>query len=161
VDLAGLSPEQRLACVLRFSAMPGASRHHWGTDVDVYDAAAMAPDYRLRLDAAEVADDGIFGPLHSWLDEQIAAGCSYGFYRPYDRDRGGVAPERWHLSFAPLAALREQTFSTAKLRAAWALSEARGSDGELCLREALEASAEALVERYVTRVAPPPKSALP
>ena len=27
----------------------------------------------------------------------------FGFYRPYDRDRGGVQPEPWHLSFAPLA----------------------------------------------------------
>ena len=25
------------------------------------------------------------------------------FYRPYDQDRGGVAPEPWHLSYAPLA----------------------------------------------------------
>jgi hypothetical protein len=27
----------------------------------------------------------------------------YGFYLPYDSDRGGVQPEPWHLSFAPLS----------------------------------------------------------
>ena len=27
----------------------------------------------------------------------------YGFFLPYDRDRGGVQPEPWHLSFAPVA----------------------------------------------------------
>lgn len=26
-----------------------------------------------------------------------------GFVRPYDQDRGGVAPEPWHLSFEPEA----------------------------------------------------------
>ncbi len=33
----------------------------------------------------------------------MAKGASQGFYRPYNLDRGGVAPERWHLSYAPLA----------------------------------------------------------
>ena len=27
----------------------------------------------------------------------------YGFFRPYRTFRGGVLPEAWHLSFAPLA----------------------------------------------------------
>jgi hypothetical protein len=45
----------------------------------------------------------MFAPLHEWLDERIASGTAFGFFRPYDRDRGGVAPERWHLSYAPIA----------------------------------------------------------
>ena len=43
----------------------------------------------------EVARGGVFDSLHSWLDARMAAGESHGFYRPYARDRGGVAPERW------------------------------------------------------------------
>jgi hypothetical protein len=46
----------------------------------------------------------MFGPLHEWLDERIASESSFGFFRPYDEDRQGVAPERWHLSYAPVAA---------------------------------------------------------
>ena len=161
VDLSALSGEAQLACVLRFSAMPGASRHHWGTDIDVYDAAALPPDQRLRLDATEVADDGPFGPLHQWLDEQIAEGRSFGFYRPYDCDRGGVAPERWHLSFAPLAEARAMAVTPAKLRAAWAFADAEGMDGGVLGRAVLDEAADALVERYVARFAAPPKTALP
>ncbi|MAV08277.1 MAG: peptidase, partial [Gammaproteobacteria bacterium] len=26
-----------------------------------------------------------------------------GFYRPYAVDKGGIAPERWHLSYRPIA----------------------------------------------------------
>ena len=25
------------------------------------------------------------------------------FFRPYDKDRGGVSPERWHVSYRPVA----------------------------------------------------------
>ena len=41
VNLDRLSPVERVTAILRFSALPGASRHHWGTDVDVFDAAAL------------------------------------------------------------------------------------------------------------------------
>ena len=89
---------------MRFSALPGASRHHWGTDLDVFDAAAVSADYQLQLSRAEVAEDGVFAAFHAWLDTRIAAGQAFGFRRPYALDTGGVAPERWHLSYAPLAA---------------------------------------------------------
>ena len=89
--------------ILRFSALPGGSRHHWGTDLDVFDAAAMGPDYRLQLSPAEVADEGMFGPMHLWLDQRLQDGDCFGFSRPYAVDHGGVACERWHLSYLPLA----------------------------------------------------------
>ena len=152
VDILGLAPRERIDCVLRFSALPGASRHHWGSDLDVFDAAAVPADYRLRLDAAEVADDGVFGPLHCWLDERIASGTSHGFFRPYDLDRGGTAPERWHLSYAPAARTFLGRLSCDLLRRAW--DEA--GIGELALRDCVEDCLEELFERFVSRVAEPP-----
>ncbi len=103
LDISALDDWQRAQAILRWSALPGASRHHWGSDMDVYDAAAVPADYRLRLERSEVEGDGPFVPLHDWLDARISAGDSHGFFRPYGTDRGGVAPERWHLSYAPLA----------------------------------------------------------
>lgn len=150
--LAGLSMEERLAAILRFSALPGASRHHWGTDIDVYDAAAVEGDYRVALSAAEVAPGGVFDPLHRWLDERLGSGAGHGFYRPYDRDRGGVAPERWHLSYLPLARHLAPRITPALLRRCW--SQPRAAD--LCWREALCARLPALLRRYVYNVAPPP-----
>ena len=103
LDIAKLSETELMFAILRWSALPGASRHHWGTDIDVYDVAARPEGYEIQLVPDEVNPGGIFGPLHEWLDRRITAGTSFGFFRPYDQDRGGVAPERWHLSYAPLA----------------------------------------------------------
>jgi len=89
-----------IEAILLWSALPGASRHHWGTDLDVIDRAGLAPGAQPQLLRAEFAIDGPFGKLEAWLS---AHSEEFGFYRPYDRDRGGVQPEPWHLSFAPLA----------------------------------------------------------
>lgn len=146
VDLAGLAPENCLAAILRFSALPGCSRHHWGTDLDVYDAAAVPAGYAVQLTPAEVAADGPFAPLHAWLDERMAADTSEGFFRPYAVDRGGVAVERWHLSYAPLAVRCESQLAESLLRDCW-----RGVD--LALRPEVERNLPDLLKRYV-RVPP-------
>src|SRR5262249_8973775 len=100
LDPARLTREQILHAILRWSAVPGASRHHWGTDFDVVAARAMPEGYRVRLVPEEVERDGLFAPFHDWLDGNLA---KFGFFRPYAVDRGGVSPERWHLSYAPVA----------------------------------------------------------
>lgn len=126
VDLSGLNEYQQLAVILRFSALPGASRHHWGTDIDIYDAVALPDTRQLQLVAAEVDEGGVFAPLHRWLDEQIDAGDSCGFFRPYAVDRGGVAVERWHLSFAPVARQCQRAMSKELLLDVLSLEEVNG-----------------------------------
>jgi LAS superfamily LD-carboxypeptidase LdcB len=103
LDITTLTPIQLVRAILRWSALPGASRHHWGTDVDVFDKAATPEGYDIQLIPAEVDPGGMHAPLHAWLDARIADGAAYGFFRPYDAERGGIAPERWHLSHAPTA----------------------------------------------------------
>jgi LAS superfamily LD-carboxypeptidase LdcB len=101
LDIDSLTERQRVFAILRWSALPGASRHHWGSDLDIYDAAAVSPAYQVQLSSDETTGEGVFAGLHCWLDARIDAGEAFGFYRPYRADRGGVAPEPWHLSFAP------------------------------------------------------------
>lgn len=104
LDLAALGEWEQIQAILRWSALPGASRHHWGTDVDVYDRAALNDAYPApQLTAAECCDGGIFGPFHHWLDQILLTDPALGFFRPYDRDRGGIGPEPWHISYRPLA----------------------------------------------------------
>lgn len=100
LDIEKLSAEEVVFAILRWSALPGGSRHHWGTDIDVWDAAAVPEDYQLRLVPEEAAPGGPFAKLNRWLEANMA---SEGFFRPYERDLGGVSPEWWHLSYAPLA----------------------------------------------------------
>jgi hypothetical protein len=151
VDLSRLSEREVVHAILRFSALPGASRHHWGTDLDVFDAATLPAGGKPALSQAEVCAGGVFDALHCWLDECIASGRSHGFYRPYDRDRGGVAAERWHLSYAPLAGACAAALDERMLRACWAREP-----GGVALQALLEAELPALFARYVSNVAPAP-----
>lgn len=137
-----LSPQQQLQAILRFSALPGASRHHWGSDLDIYDRAAMPGGYQLQLTPGEVADDGLFAAMHCWLDEQISNGSAAGFYRPYAGDTGGVAPERWHLSFAAMALECEQALSLQCLQRAL-------ENSDLVHRELVLSQLPDIYERYV------------
>lgn len=100
LDAKALSPVARMRAILLWSSPPGASRHHWGTDVDVYDRSALGPGMTLGLVPGEYAPGGPFRLLHEWLDAHMGR---YGFYRPYVTDRGGVQPEPWHLSHWPTA----------------------------------------------------------
>ena len=63
-----LSDLQWLDAILRFSALPGTSRHHWGTDMDIWDAAAVDDGFRLSLTAAEYGPGGVFEGMTQWLD---------------------------------------------------------------------------------------------
>jgi LAS superfamily LD-carboxypeptidase LdcB len=99
-DRTGLAEDELIGAILAWSALPGASRHHWGTELDVIDRAAMPPDYRVRLLPQEAEPGGVFERLHQWLPAGIAR---FGFFQPYREYRGGVFAEPWHLSYAPVA----------------------------------------------------------
>jgi LAS superfamily LD-carboxypeptidase LdcB len=146
VPMAGLSRLEQMHAILRYSAIPGTSRHHWGTDLDVYDAAAVAADYQVQLSPQEVAAGGVFDPLHRWLDQRMAAGDSRGFYRPYSVDTGGVAPERWHLSYAPLAMTCAQRLTPGLLIDCWACPV---DEETLLLADEIRSTLPQLMTRYV------------
>jgi LAS superfamily LD-carboxypeptidase LdcB len=143
VAIEALEPAARLRAILRFSAIPGTSRHHWGTDLDVFDAAAMPEGYRLELSPAEAGPGGLFDALHRWLDQRMAIDQSFGFFRPYAVDRGGTAPERWHLSYAPLAQACALRCNPDLLQSAW------DAGGTLALRSEIEAAWPDLFARYI------------
>ena len=149
IDISTLSPRELVVAILRWSALPGASRHHWGTDLDVYDAASTPPGYEIQLIPAEVEPGGMHAPLHRWLDARIAEGRAWGFFRPYDRDRGGVAPERWHLSHAPIASGYLSRLTPQLLRDTIAA-------GDLEMGDVVLDELDALYDRFVTNVNPPP-----
>lgn len=96
-DFSSLTERQIVEGILQWSALPGGSRHHWGTDIDVVDGNALAEGYVPKLLPEETAVGGVFRGLHQWLDKNMA---DFGFFRPYNYFTGGMFPEPWHLSFA-------------------------------------------------------------
>ncbi len=79
--------------ILLYSAMPGCSRHHWGTDVDLN-----------SLTPSDFAAGGKYKKTYDWL---TANAGSYGFCQVYSaRSTGrihGYEEERWHWSYMPIA----------------------------------------------------------
>ena len=110
VDISELDEENIAAAILRFSALPGASRHHWGTDIDVYDAKIKTKE-EVQLTVEESLNE--FSILNKWLDSHME---EFGFYRPYSQDLGGVSQEPWHLSYFPVSNLyfEQYTFDVFK-----------------------------------------------
>ena len=100
VDITKLHGSTKLDAVLLYSALPGASRHHWGTDIDIYDAASVPQGYQPQLTPAEYGPDGPFYNLQQWLTNHAA---EFDFFQPYQTYQGGVAAEPWHISYMPVA----------------------------------------------------------
>lgn len=95
-----LSEVEKLFAILHWSALPGASRHHWGTDFDIYDPNLLPAGKNLQLTPSEYTHGGYFFELNQWLSENMQF---FDFYRPYQKYNGGVAIEPWHLSYLPIA----------------------------------------------------------
>lgn len=93
--------EELMYAILTWSALPGASRHHLGTDLDVVDGASCPENYEVQLTQAEC--DGMFCKFHEFLDECFSEGGanSFGFNRVFVSGRGKIRPERWHIAHLP------------------------------------------------------------
>jgi LAS superfamily LD-carboxypeptidase LdcB len=141
MDLKTLSAREKVMAILRWSALPGASRHHWGTDIDVYGSAQLDPDYQLQLTMEETCGSGPFADFHRWLGQELVS-VNCDFYRPYTIDRGGIAPEPWHLSYAPIAQGFAQALTVDVLREQLALTD-------LELKQAVLDNLDEIYQRFI------------
>lgn len=85
-------PTKRAQRILEWSSMPGTSRHHWGTDID------------LNAFTNEYFESGEGKKVYTWLTTHAR---EFGFCQPYT-EKGNARPhgyneERWHWSYTPLA----------------------------------------------------------
>jgi LAS superfamily LD-carboxypeptidase LdcB len=142
IDRALLDEQTLIDAILIWSALPGASRHHWGTDVDVIDNSAMPEGYVPQLVQQEFGVGEVFGRLDIWLQANLHR---FDFFRPYATDRGGVLPEPWHISYAPISVPALQKLTLDVLTDAVQSSDILG-------RESVLTRLPELYERYVRSV---------
>ncbi len=121
----GLSGMAIIEKIIRYSTIPGTSRHHWGTDLDVVDHAK--PRQSDPLLARHFNAGGVFEELGEWLRKNAV---SYGFYEVYTNDpvRKGFAYEPWHLSFAEMAKPMLKDFLNIDLKKELQVSKLLGSE---------------------------------
>jgi D-alanyl-D-alanine carboxypeptidase len=94
MDLSQAMPDpvERAKKILTYSSMPGTSRHHWGTDIDLND---FENSY---------FESGNGLKVYEWL---VANAGNFGFCQVYS-EKGSDRPhgynlEKWHWSYLPVA----------------------------------------------------------
>lgn len=83
---------ERALEILKYSSMPGTSRHHWGTDID------------LNAFNNRYFEEGKGQKIYAWLTANAPA---FGFCQPYSpkgpERPNGYNEEKWHWSYLPVA----------------------------------------------------------
>jgi zinc D-Ala-D-Ala carboxypeptidase len=92
-DLSETIPDvkKRALKILEFSSMPGTSRHHWGTDIDINNLENSYFSFGKGLKE------------YNWLLKNAA---DFGFCQVYTAKttgRTGYEEEKWHWSYMPIA----------------------------------------------------------
>ena len=100
-DLSISIPDEieRFKKILEYSAVPGTSRHHWGTDIDINNAN---PEYFETKNGKKV---------YEWLMQNA---LSFGFCQTYTIKNNirptGYSEEKWHWSYLPLSQTYTQKY---------------------------------------------------
>ena len=148
IDSTTLSKKELLEAIMFYSAIPGFSRHHWGTEIDVYDAVSAKKE-EVQLLPSESEQGGVFFKFHQWLDEIIKNNNSFGFFRPYENYNGGVSQEKWHLSFFPISSKMEKLLNIDLF-----IKEIETS--EILLKEEILKDSDYYFQKYVINTNQPP-----
>jgi LAS superfamily LD-carboxypeptidase LdcB len=85
--------------IITYSSIPGTSRHHWGTDIDIIDQSVQLPKGDVLIEK-HYHGTGVFSNLKIWMERY---GSDFGFELVYtdDTTRTGFLYEPWHYSFSP------------------------------------------------------------
>ncbi len=124
IDIPTLSEKEKVQAILLWSALPGGSRHHWGTDLDVFAKNLLPKDTSLALEPWEYLT-GHQAAFYQWLKPQLE---NFNFFFPYAEDRGGVGFEPWHISHRLESQTAIQALTLDLLAEEIATSDMKGKD---------------------------------
>lgn len=147
LDISQMSPKEIIFAILRWSALPGCSRHHWGTDIDIFDANTQKKD-DVELVISECEGSGPAASLHLWLSDVIRQDKAFGFYRPYQTERNGISPEPWHLSHYPQARRISSYFT-------FSIFKQNIETSDLIFKSEILENASEIFERFVMNIDTP------
>ncbi|MEZ4811681.1 MAG: M15 family metallopeptidase [Allomuricauda sp.] len=99
-DDDGMEPLEAIDKIIEYSTIPGTSRHHWGTDIDIIDGYPQVSGDVLVPEKFE--NGGPFADFKLWLDENSK---KFDFHLVYTNEpkRRGFKYEPWHYSYAPIS----------------------------------------------------------
>ncbi len=96
----GMTPKEAITKIIEYSTIPGTSRHHWGTDMDIIQGGKSKP--RALLVEENYEKGGVYAKMKEWMDMHAN---SFGFYLVYTKEpkRCGFKYEPWHYTYKPLS----------------------------------------------------------
>ena len=96
----GMKPQKVNEKIIEYSTIPGTSRHHWGTEIDIIDRNAHLEKSYLTED--NFSGEGAYVKLKKWMDLNAE---KFGFYLVYTKKstRKGFKYEPWHYSYKNLS----------------------------------------------------------
>ncbi|NHF60812.1 M15 family metallopeptidase [Flavobacteriaceae bacterium TP-CH-4] len=99
-DDDNMKPIDAIDKIIEYSTIPGTSRHHWGTDIDIVDGNKKVNGDVLVPE--KFGQGGPFEEFKKWMDEHSK---KFDFYLVYTDDpkRKGFKYEPWHYSYAPIS----------------------------------------------------------
>lgn len=97
---SGLSPIKSIEKIIEYSTIPGTSRHHWGTDIDIVDGGKNVSGDMLV--PSKFHGNGPYCDFKEWMDKNANR---FDFYLVYTDvlNRKGFKYEPWHYSYRPLS----------------------------------------------------------
>ncbi|WP_312149257.1 M15 family metallopeptidase, partial [Empedobacter sp.] len=95
-----IAAKENIEKIIEYSTIPGTSRHHWGTDLDIIDGTRGIP--ADPLNEKHFNEGGSMHKFKLWLDENAS---KYGFYLVYTDNsaRKGFKYEPWHFTYKAIS----------------------------------------------------------
>ncbi|MFV0575569.1 MAG: M15 family metallopeptidase [Vibrio sp.] len=141
LDASQLTELEKIHAIMRWSALPGGSRHHWGCELDVYARNCLPENVTIQLEPWEY-ETGHQAEFFQWLTEAMP---KFGFYLPYQQDLGGVAIEPWHISEVEIGKAMLNQLSIDALQTVWQQNPFMGS-------ETVSQHAQSLYNQFITNI---------
>ena len=95
-----IAAKENIEKIIEYSTIPGTSRHHWGTDLDIIDGTRGIP--ADPLNEKHFNEGGSMHKFKLWLDENASKYCFYLVYT-YNSARKGFQYEPWHFTYKAIS----------------------------------------------------------
>jgi hypothetical protein len=98
--------KKRVEAVMSLVSVPGLSRHHWGTELDISEASIRGQLVNVEPDTPERVLK-----FYNWMQKNAP---QYGFCQVYLGHNGSVHNEPWHWSYLPYSKNYQKQFMNIK-----------------------------------------------
>ncbi|HTC22255.1 MAG TPA: M15 family metallopeptidase [bacterium] len=101
-----LDEKGRVRAIMSLVSVPGLSRHHWGTELDISEVSLRGQLVNVHPDTpAKVI------AFYNWMEQNAP---QFGFCKVYLGKRGAVRDEPWHWSYMPFSRVYQPQFMAIK-----------------------------------------------